>query len=153
MPAPQLFIAVDYNQTYACAGFAHVRLEAPPTGAAGGWRRTTAWRAAIDGLAAGLAGAPGPVVVVTANTRVANLVVALRAGAAPEGLDAAEAKAWAGLVKVVAGRSLGYAPAKTEPGSAAAFCAAWAELARDRAKDRGEFTAAIPKPNLAKLTA
>jgi hypothetical protein len=30
------------------------------------------------------------------------------------------------------------------------FAAAWAEFARDRAKDKGAFTAAIPKQNLAK---
>lgn len=152
MPAPQLLIAVDFNPTYACAGFAYVRMDAPPVGAAGGQRRTTPWRAAIDGLTAGLSANPGPAVVVTANARVANLVPALRANTPPEGLDAQEAKAWVVLAKVAAGRALGYAPAK--PGAAnAAFCAAWAELARDRAKDRGDFTAAIPKPNLAKLTA
>jgi hypothetical protein len=31
-----------------------------------------------------------------------------------------------------------------------AFAAAWAEHARDRAKDKGSFVAAIPRPNLAK---
>ncbi len=36
------------------------------------------------------------------------------------------------------------------PGGPAAFAAAWAEFARDRAKDRGDFAPVIPKANLAK---
>jgi hypothetical protein len=40
--------------------------------------------------------------------------------------------------------------AEPAPGTPTAFAAAWADLARDRAKDKGAFTAAIPKPNLAK---
>ena len=37
----------------------------------------------------------------------------------------------------------------TDP--AVAFAQAWADLAMDKAKAAGPFTAAIPKPNLAKL--
>jgi hypothetical protein len=41
-------------------------------------------------------------------------------------------------------------PAPPGPGGTTAFTAAWAEFARDRAKDRGAFSAPIPKSNLAK---
>jgi hypothetical protein len=37
-----------------------------------------------------------------------------------------------------------------EPRTPCAFAAAWAELAMDKAKATGPFSAAIPKPNLAK---
>jgi hypothetical protein len=40
--------------------------------------------------------------------------------------------------------------AELTPGAPTAFAAAWADFARDRAKDKGAFTAVIPKPNLAK---
>ncbi|WP_091736816.1 hypothetical protein [Phenylobacterium immobile] len=150
MTAAHLLIAVDFNATYSCAGFAFVRLAAPPVGSAGGQRRATPWTAAIHALTAALA-EPGPATIVTANAKVATLVVALRASAVPDGLTPAEARAWEGLVKAAAGRALGYAPAKADPGTPAAFCAAWAELASERAKSKGDFIAAIPKPNLARL--
>jgi hypothetical protein len=40
--------------------------------------------------------------------------------------------------------------AEPAPKTPAAFAAAWADLAQGRAKDKGSFQAAIPKPNLAK---
>ncbi len=36
------------------------------------------------------------------------------------------------------------------PGAPSAFAAAWAELARDKAKTKGPFLSPIPKVNLAK---
>ena len=40
--------------------------------------------------------------------------------------------------------------AELAPGSPTAFVAAWADFARDRAKDKGAFKSPIPKSNLAK---
>jgi hypothetical protein len=151
MPVQRLLLAVDHSSTFDCAGFAHVFLAQPPSGAAGGWRRTTAWAAAIEALAAALGAGSGPVVIVTANPKVAALVGALRAAVPPEGLIAKELAAWERLVKAAAGRPLGFEPATA--GAQRDFAAAWAELARERAKARGDFQSPIPKPNLAKLPA
>ncbi len=41
--------------------------------------------------------------------------------------------------------------APSQPGTAMAFTVAWAQLACDKAKAGGPFTAAIPKANLAKI--
>jgi hypothetical protein len=46
-----------------------------------------------------------------------------------------------------------FVAAKPEPRSPTAFAAAWAELARDKAKMTGAFSAPIPRTNLAKAGA
>jgi hypothetical protein len=57
---------------------------------------------------------------------------------------------WAGAATVLRRVRLVAIRADLAPGGPAAFAAAWAEFACDRAKDKGPFTAVIPKSNLAK---
>lgn len=151
MTTERLFIAADHHAAFGCAGWAFVLAGAERTGAAGGARRSGPWRNAIAGLAAGLEAGKGPVMVVTANPQLAKLVSALRASTAPEGLEPADLPAWEALIKTAAGRPLGLQPVKPEPRTPQAFAAAWAETARDKARDKGDFRSPIPKPNLAKV--
>jgi hypothetical protein len=55
---------------------------------------------------------------------------------------------WAQLAAALKGRQIRFAAETTRPRTPSAFAAAWAELARDKAKTR-PFRAAIPKVNLA----
>lgn len=149
MPVQRLVLALDHSTPFACAGWAYVIAGDTPTGAAGGRRRVGAWTGAAVALGAVLQAGGG--MVLTGHAKVASLIAAVRAGQPPEGLDGAEQAAFTELLKLAAGKPLGFQPVRAEPGGAAGFCAAWAELARDRAKAKGDFTAPIPKPNLVKL--
>jgi hypothetical protein len=55
------------------------------------------------------------------------------------------------LAAALAGRSWRLAVGDPKGATPAAFAAAWAQLASDKAKAGGAFAAAIPKTNLAKL--
>jgi hypothetical protein len=119
-------------------------------GQAGGERRTDAERMALAGLIAAL-GARGaaPVRIHTAAPLVAALPERIRAAQAGEAAPADNLDLWAQATTALAA-----GPVEILPASAAerpcAFVASWAEVARDRAKDKGPFSAAIPKPNLAR---
>lgn len=149
MAAQRIVLAYEHSQPFACAGWAYVVAGDPASGAAGGRRRVGAWTGAAAALSAVLQAGGG--LVLTAHPRIAGLIAAVRAGAPPEGLEPADLAAFDQLLKLAAGQPLGFQPTRAAPGGAAAFCAAWAELARDRAKAKGDFTAPIPKPNLARL--
>ncbi|MDB5460577.1 MAG: hypothetical protein JWO72_2318, partial [Caulobacteraceae bacterium] len=78
----------------------------------------------------------------------------LVAGPPPAGLPEAPTEdldLWAQLVTAARGRTLAFSAAPRGPQTPAAFLAAWAEVGQDKAKAAGRFSAAIPKPNLAKL--
>jgi hypothetical protein len=58
---------------------------------------------------------------------------------------------WAALTTALKRHPPSFTLANPATDPAAAFAQAWADLAMDKAKAAGPFTAAIPKPNLAKL--
>jgi hypothetical protein len=131
------------------------------SGAAGGERNTTARRMAVAGLAASLrdlppvtgSTPPGPVSIHTTSDDLAAFAGLLadpaeRArGAGPED----DLDLWAQILTASAGRRLHLVRAPLQLGTPTVFASAWADLAMDKAKATGAFTAAIPKPNLTKV--
>jgi len=119
-------------------------------GRAGGDRRTTRARMALSGFLAALKELPGasPVVVIAPRADALVLHALLKPSADPptDDLDLR-----AGLAKALAGRAWRLAVGDPTGPTPMAFAAAWADLARDKAKAGGAFTNAIPKTNLAKV--
>lgn len=151
----RLWIRSSHHPALLSGGWAYVRrLPAGEiTGQAGGARNTTAGRTALSGLGAALAELPpGPLALDTGDPSLDARLMRVAQGLSPFADDEAPAdlELWAPLVRGLQGRTLVRLPAETK--GPAAFAQAWAELSRDRAKDRGAFAAAIPRPNLAKLT-
>lgn len=141
-----IWLDVSHHTAFRIGGWAFVRAEADGTlfGQAGGERRLEAERTALLALLAALAGVKGPATLATASPLVAAIPARLATDPAPaDDLDLWEkAKA-----------ALGAGPVRIVRAPANPFCASWAELARDRAKDKGNFSAPIPKANLAKFHA
>ena len=137
-----IWLEISHHTAFRIGGWAFVRAEAGGlSGQAGGERRLEAERTALLALLAALAGVKGPATVATSSPLVAAIPARLAADPPPaDNLDLwaqARAALAAGPVRIVR------APANP-------FCASWADLARDRAKDKGAFSSAIPKANLAK---
>jgi hypothetical protein len=150
-PIP-IWTCAAFHPAYLCGGWAFVRAGA---GAAGGERRTTASRMALTGLAGALRDVPpgAEVEIRTTSPELALFAPVLetlgqKSQIAPpeDDLDL-----WARIITAATGRRLTLILSPLEPGGPAAFVAAWADLARDKAKATGPFTAAIPKANLAKV--
>lgn len=155
MSAPvSLWLEINHHAAFRIGGWAFVRRSGEElTGHAGGQRRIDAERAALAGLIAVLSREPAGATALTLRT--SSRAVA----AVPERIRAAEAgeaeaptenlDLWAQAIAALKARPLKILPA--DPGApASAFATAWAEQGYERAKDKGDFTAAIPRPNLAK---
>jgi hypothetical protein len=159
----QIWTCAAYQPAYRCGGWAGVRVsQGDITGAAGGERNTTASRMALAGLAAALRDLPpAPSAAPAGSIRIHSPNLELigfadvfsglgrkpRTGGPTEDLDL-----WARISTAATGRRLELVHAVMEPGTPTAFAAAWAELARDKAKAAGLFSAAIPKTNLLKIS-
>lgn len=150
----RLWIASVHHPAFKNGGWAWVARSAEGvSGYAGGERNTTAGRAALSGLVAALKATAGPTAAQTDAALVLRGFRELEAWAAAGWRDAAgEPVADADLWKIVAAAATTRALTVTalEPGPGK-FAQAWAEFASDKAKAQGAFTAAIPKPNLAKF--
>ncbi len=149
----RIWLAISHHAAFRIGGWAYVRADgALLTGHAGGDRRTDAERAALAGLVAALKGADGSRSMVIRTTSALAAAVPARIDAARAGSDAPTENLdlWAQTAAALAKASVQVVRVVAPPGSPSAFAAAWAELARDKAKDKGPFTAAIPKSNLAK---
>jgi hypothetical protein len=92
-----------------------------------------------------------PIKVRTSSPYLRKLTALLAAQALPDDAASTDLDLWAQLLTAAKGRTIEIAAAKPEPRTPLAFVAAWAELARDKAKATGAFTASIPKTNLAKV--
>lgn len=147
----QIWIEVSHHAAFRCGGWAFVRKDAAGlSGAAGGDRSVTPERAMLAGLAQALQGLPADQAVEarTSSLQVVALpgrIAGFTAGEEPptENLDL-----WAQLTTAL--KSVRVGRVENRPGTPTAFAAAWAELARDKAKATGPFRSPIPKPNLAK---
>ena len=128
MTAPvRIWLEVAHHAAFRIGGWALVRSNAGAvSGSAGGQPRIDAERNALAAITAALAGLPE--------------------GASVE-LHSASPLVLASSVQRV---GLVMRPVEVSAGSPSAFTAAWAEFALGRAKDRGAFSAPIPKSNLAK---
>ena len=151
----RLFVETVWHPAFRYGGWAFARdIGGGVTGQAGGERNTTAARIDLMALIACLQNLPpGPVAVHSASPGVLKAAGILAKPPAP-GSDDAPAEdldLWAQAIKFAQGRALTIKPAASGPNTPAAFLRAWAEVGQDRAKGKGRFSAAIPRPNLAKL--
>lgn len=141
-----IWVETSHHPAFRCAGWAFVRQDgAELSGAAGGERHVTPERAVLAGLAEALKGlaAGAAVEVRTGNRQIAALPGRIAGFAAGEDPPAEDLDLWAQLSTALKTVRIVAAPPN-------AFAAAWAELARDKAKATGGFRSPIPKPNLAK---
>ncbi len=154
----------SHHGAFQCGGWACLRLiNGQVTGFAGGERRTTPGRMALAGLAAALRELPavgnpgaGEVVIETDSPElitVAGLLTGSRraGGEGPSESPEADLDLWARILVGAKGRRLRFVRAPLTPETPTAFVAAWAEVAMNKAKSSGPFSAAIPRPNLAKV--
>lgn len=136
----RIWLEVAHHTAFRIGGWGFVRLadDGTLTGQAGGERRLEGERTALLALLAALE--PGkPATVTTSSPLVAAIPARLAADPPPtDNLDL-----WTTARAALATARILRAPANP-------FCASWAELARDRAKDKGNFSSPIPKANLAK---
>jgi hypothetical protein len=148
----QLWLCAVFDPAHRCGGWAFVR---PGAGAAGGERYSTASRIALAGLAAGLRALPAGAAAVEVRTDsvelagFARLIASL--GRPVDQPPEDDLDLWAQITSLSAGRRIGLVRAPRDAATPIGFAAAWAELARDKARASGAFTAAIPKANLAKV--
>ena len=150
MTAVRIWIAAAHDPAHLNGGWAYVRAGKEVSGMAGGDRRTTRVRTVLSGFAAALKdlppGAPLSVVAARAEALVLHPLLKRPKDPPTEDLDlrAALAKALDGHIWTLA---LGDPDAPTPFN----FTVAWAEMASEKAKMGGAFTAPIPKTNLAKV--
>lgn len=154
MPAPvRIWLELAHHPAFRVGGWAYVRQHAGVvTGAAGGERRIEAEAAVLAALAAALRDLEPGADVELRTSSPQLLAIPGRMAAAEAGEDAPtdNLDRWAQVATAIRPIDLRVIPQAIAPGTPGAFAAAWADLARDRAKDKGAFTSAIPKPNLAK---
>jgi hypothetical protein len=153
----RLWICAAHHPVFRCGGWASVwTAGGQAAGVAGGARGLTAPRTALTGLATaleGLAAGGGALAIHTTSPELASLARFLAALPDPAGAPEEDFDLWARILTAAKGRSLSLVQVPLQPDTPAAFAAAWADLAMDKAKATGAFTAAIPKPNLAKAFA
>ena len=153
MTAPhRLFVETLHHSAFRYGGWGIARdVAGDVAGWAGGERSTTAVRIDLMALIAAFDRLPpGPVEVRSASLGVVQ-AVRLLVSPPPPGSDEAPVEdldLWAQVLKATQGRTL---TLKAGINPSTAFLRAWAEVGQDKAKGKGRFSAAIPKPNLAKL--
>ena len=154
MPASvRIWLEVAHHANFRIGGWAFVRLNAGQvSGTAGGARRFDLERTSLAAIAAALAGlAQGAgVELQTSSPQVLAIPGRITAALAGEDAPMENLDLWAQATTALRRVRLVTRRAALAPGGPTAFAAAWADFARDRAKDKGTFTAVIPKPNLAK---
>jgi hypothetical protein len=148
----RIWVEISHSTAFRAGGWAFVRAEGSAlSGAAGGERTVSPDAIALAGVLEALKDLPAKaaVQVLSASGQVAGLgrkVAELEAGGDPPSDDLA---LWAQLSAALKARPIRFAATANQPRTPAAFAAAWAELAQDKAKTR-PFRAAIPRVNLAK---
>ena len=149
----RIWLEVAHHASFRIGGWAFVRSGAGQlTGAAGGQRRIDLEPASLAALAAALAGLPpdADVELLTASPSILTVPGRITAAKAGENAPTEHLERWAQAATALRRIRLVIRRATPTPGCPTAFTAAWADFARDRAKDRGPFAAPIPKANLAK---
>lgn len=154
MHAPvRIWLEVAHHQAFRIGGWAFVRSQAGEvSGTAGGERRIDPERTSLAAILSALRDlAPGASVELhTSSLQVLAIPRRIATAEADGNPPTEDLDLWAQAVTALRRLDVRMRRAELAPRSASAFAAAWADLARDRAKDKGAFTCAIPKPNLAK---
>jgi len=148
----RIWVEISHSAAYRSGGWAFVKAEGRAlTGAAGGDRTASPDAVALAGLLEAFKDLPpnAAVEVLSAAPAVSGAQRRLAELDAGAEAPADDLPLWAQLSAVLKARPVRFAATSSQPRSPSAFAAAWAELARDKAKTR-PFRAAIPKPNLAK---
>jgi ribonuclease HI len=151
-----IWLEVAHHQAFRIGGWAFVRLEAGAvSGTAGGERRIDLARTGLAALVAALRDLkPGASVELhTSSPEVLAIPRRIAGADMGENPPTDNLDLWAQAAATLRRLDVHMRPAELAPRSVSAFAAAWADLAHDRAKDKGAFSSAIPKPNLAKLGA
>jgi hypothetical protein len=148
----RIWLEISHHAAFRVGGWAYVRAdEQAISGHAGGDRRIDLERAALVGLLAPLrATVARPVALYTASAGVLAIPARISAAQAGEQAPTENLDLWAEAMTALASGAVQLIRAAATAGTSGAFAAGWAEFARDKAKDKGAFTAPIPKPNLAK---
>lgn len=149
----RIWLEISHHGPFQVGGWAFVRADgAEVAGQAGGERRVDAERAALAGFLAALKGlADGRRVRLhTASELLADIPLRIASVAAGGEPPAGNLDLWGQAAAALGRRPVDVVRTAREPATPSAFAAAWAELGRDRAKDRGPFAAPIPRSNLAK---
>ena len=145
----RIWIAASHDAAHLNGGWAFVRAGAEVYGAAGGDRRTTRARTALNGFVAALkdvpAGASLAVVAPRADAMVLHQLLKPPKDPPTEDLDLR-----ATLARTLAARTWTLAVGDPDALTPVTFAVAWADMASEKAKMGGAFVAAIPKTNLAK---
>ncbi|MBI1200721.1 MAG: hypothetical protein GC203_22895 [Phenylobacterium sp.] len=145
----RIWVAAAHDAAHRNGGWAFVRANGEVSGRAGGDRRTTRARMALAGLAAALDGVPaGEALAVVAPRADAIVLHALLKPPIDPPADDLDLRGV--LAKALAGRAWTLAVGDPDGATPAAFAAAWAGQAAEKARTGGAFSAAIPKTNLAK---
>ena len=154
MPALiRIWLEVAHHAGFRIGGWASVRLDAGVvSGSAGGERGMDLERTSLTAFSAALAGVAqgAQVELLTSSPSVLAIPGRVAAAEGGENPPTENLDRWAQATTALRRVRLVMRRCEPTPGAPTAFTTAWADLARDRAKDRGAFTAAIPKPNLAK---
>jgi len=147
----RIWLETDHHLAFRSGGWAFVLAEGRAlSGAAGGERTASAERIALAGLLGATKDLPPTAAVEVASASRAVLMIPRRLAAAADDPPIEDLELWAQVTTALKGRSARFAPATNALRTPTAFAAAWAELARDKAKTAGAFRAPIPKVNLAK---
>ena len=146
----RIWIAASHNAVHRNGGWAFVRTGVELVGMAGGERRTTRARAALIGFAAALKGtAAGETLAVVASRPDALVLHTLLKS--PKEPPTEDLDLRASLAKALEGRTWTLAVGDPDAPTPFNFAVAWADMASEKAKMGGAFSAAIPKTNLAKV--
>jgi len=150
----QIWTRATWHSAFKCGGWAFVRSGADLTGQAGGDRNTSPHRMVLAGLTASLKDLPpGPIDLDPGDRTIARITAKILSGAELSDAErpSEDLDLWAQLTTGFKGRRVTFSLGALSPGGPAAFAQAWADLAMEKAKAAGPFTAAIPKPNLARV--
>lgn len=148
-----VWLEISHHAAFRVGGWAWVRADGVSvTGHAGGDKRIDPERTALAGLVGALSQPPGPrpAQLHTASDLVATIPARIEAAQAGNDPPAENLDLWARVTTLLAASPVAIIRTHRTPGAPTAFAAAWAELARDKAKAKGPFLSAIPKVNLAK---
>ena len=149
MSPVRIWIAASHDAAHLDGGWAFVRVGTEVYGVAGGDRRTTRARTALSGFIAALKDIPAgetlSVVAPRPDAMVLHQLLKPPKDAPTEDLDLRAA-----LAVSLSGRTWALALGDPDALTPFTFAVAWADMASEKAKMGGAFTAAIPKTNLAK---